>query len=275
MFCWGDARLGNMMFSPPGERLAVLDWEMACLGLPSQDLGWAWFIDRNYTSGMGVDRLSGFASKEATIARYEQRSGRKVTALDYYELFAGFRFSVIMGRLAIIFKDWGLIEPDSRMTQENGGGPPDRCDPQREEPRLMLSPLDELSIHQVAETMATVGTSDRNFYDRWYFSMHGSTDEFFMVLSLGQYPNRDVTDAFICASYRQTQTVIRASRPLGLDRLDTRVGPLRVEVVEGLKRVRFLCEETDGFAVDAVWEGVIPAYEEPRMLMETSFAWQR
>jgi hypothetical protein len=137
----------------------------------------------------------------------------------------------------------------------------------------MLSPLDELPIHQVAETMATVGTSDRNFYDRCYFSMHGSDDAFFMAMGLGQYPNLDVTDAFICASYGETQTVVRASRPLGLNRLDTKVGPLRVEVIEGLKKVRFVCEETDGFAVDAVWEGLVPAYEEPRMTMES--AWGR
>ncbi|MCW2668368.1 MAG: hypothetical protein JWO27_265 [Frankiales bacterium] len=138
----------------------------------------------------------------------------------------------------------------------------------------MLSPLDDLPIHQVAETMATVGTSDRNFYDRCYFSMHGSTDEFFMAMGLGQYPNLDVTDAFICASYADKQTVVRSSRPLGLDRLDTRVGPLRVEVIEGLKKVRFVCEETEGFAVDAVWDGTIPAHEEPRMTMESSFGRQ-
>jgi hypothetical protein len=138
----------------------------------------------------------------------------------------------------------------------------------------MLSPLDELPIHQVAETMATVGTSDRNFYDRCYFSMHGSDDEFFMAMGLGQYPNLDVTDAFICASYGEKQTVVRASRPLGLNRLDTQVGPLRVEVIEGLKKVRFVCEETDGFGVDAVWEGLVPAYEEPRMTMESPFGRQ-
>jgi hypothetical protein len=138
----------------------------------------------------------------------------------------------------------------------------------------MLSPLDELPIHQVAETMATVGTSDRNFYDRCYFNLHGCTDELFLAFGLGQYPNLDVSDAFVCASYGATQTVVRASRPLGLDRLDTRVGPMRVEVVEGLKKVRFVCDETEGFGLDVTWEGFIPAYEEPRMTMESAFGRQ-
>ncbi len=138
----------------------------------------------------------------------------------------------------------------------------------------MLSPLDDLSIHQVAETMASVGTTDKNFYDRYYFSLHGSTDEFFVIVGLGQYPNLDVTDAFLTASYGDKQTVIRASRPLGLDRLDTRVGPLRVEVLEGLQRLRVVCEETEGFALDAVWQGVVPAFEEPRMIQESTFGRQ-
>jgi hypothetical protein len=131
----------------------------------------------------------------------------------------------------------------------------------------VLSPLDDLPIHQVAETMATVGTSDRNFYDRYYFSLHGSTDEFFLAAGLGQYPNLGVSDGFVAVAHGTTQTVVRASRPLGLDRLDTRIGPLRVEVIEGLRRVRLVCEEVDGFALDVTWEGTVPAYEEPRMLL--------
>lgn len=131
----------------------------------------------------------------------------------------------------------------------------------------MLSPLDDLPVHQVAETMATVGTTDRNFYDRYYFNLHGCDGEFFLAAGLGQYPNLGVTDAFLAVAHADKQTVVRASRPLGLDRLDTRVGPLRVEVLEGLRRVRLVCEETDGFALDVTWEGAIPAYEEPRMIL--------
>jgi aminoglycoside phosphotransferase (APT) family kinase protein len=119
VFCWGDSRIGNVMFSPEGERLAVVDWEMACLGSPSQDLAWAWFLDRHHSEGMGSERLPGFPSKEATIARFESRSGRSAKAFDFYEVFAGFRFCVIMGRLAVIFKDWGLLEAGADMAQEN------------------------------------------------------------------------------------------------------------------------------------------------------------
>jgi aminoglycoside phosphotransferase (APT) family kinase protein len=119
VLCWGDSRIGNVMFTPAGDRLAVVDWEMAVLGSPSQDLAWAWFLDRHHSEGMGMPRLAGFPSKDAMIARFEAKSGRSAKAFDYYELFAGFRFCVIMARLAVIFKEWGLIPPDHDMGQNN------------------------------------------------------------------------------------------------------------------------------------------------------------
>jgi aminoglycoside phosphotransferase (APT) family kinase protein len=119
VLCWGDARVGNVMYSPAGERLAVLDWEMVTLGSPSQDVAWAWFLDRHHSEALGVPRLPGFPSKEETIARYEERSGLSAGAFDFYEIFAGFRFCVIMARLAVIFKDWGLLPADDGMAQDN------------------------------------------------------------------------------------------------------------------------------------------------------------
>jgi aminoglycoside phosphotransferase (APT) family kinase protein len=119
VLCWGDARVGNVMYSPEGERLAVLDWEMVTLGSPSQDVAWAWFLDRHHSEALDVPRLEGFPSKEETIAHYESKSGMTLRTFDFYEVFAGFRFCVIMARLAVIFKDWGLLAADDGMAQEN------------------------------------------------------------------------------------------------------------------------------------------------------------
>jgi hypothetical protein len=49
--------------------------------------------------------------------------------------------------------------------------------------------MDDFPIHQTAAPIAHVASSDRNFYDRYYFNLHGSTDELFMVIGMGQYPN--------------------------------------------------------------------------------------
>lgn len=119
VLCWGDARIGNVMYDEQGNRLAVLDWEMVSLGSPAQDVAWALFLDRHHSEGMDVPRLEGFPSTAATVARYEAKSGGTLANLEYYEVFAGFRFSVIMGKLAHIFKDWGVLPADHEMAQDN------------------------------------------------------------------------------------------------------------------------------------------------------------
>ena len=128
----------------------------------------------------------------------------------------------------------------------------------------MLSAMDDYPLHQIPDTIRHVGTSDRNFYDRYYFNLHGSSDELFMVMGMGQYPNLTVQDAFAVVRRGRKHRVVRASRELG-DRMDTSVGPFRVEVIEGLRRVRFILEPNEhGIEMDVGFEGAIHAFEEPR-----------
>jgi len=47
-----------------------------------------------------------------------------------------------------------------------------------------LSSWDDFPVHQIAEPVRHVGTSDRNFYDRYYFNLHASSDELFLVIDL-------------------------------------------------------------------------------------------
>jgi len=128
----------------------------------------------------------------------------------------------------------------------------------------MLSKMDDYPLHQVAETIRHVGTSDRNFYDRYYFNLHGSSDELFMVMGMGQYPNLAVQDAFAVVRRGDAHVVVRASKELG-DRMDTSVGPFRIEVIEPLEKLRFVLEPNEhGMAFDLVWNAAIPAFLEPR-----------
>lgn len=130
---------------------------------------------------------------------------------------------------------------------------------------MPISPMDEFLAHQTSETVDHVATSDRNFYDRYYFNCHPSSDELFLIAGLGQYPNLGVTDAFVSISHGDQHTVVRASRELGHDRFDTSVGPLRVEVVEGLRRLRVVCEPNEwGVAFDLTFTGTVRAIEEPK-----------
>ena len=96
----------------------------------------------------------------------------------------------------------------------------------------MVSRLDDYLGHQVAEPFAYVGTSDRNFFDRYAFVCHDIEGKMFLMLAFGQYPNLGVTDAFATVVYEGKQHVVRASRELGTDRLNTTIGPLTVEVLD-------------------------------------------
>jgi len=128
-----------------------------------------------------------------------------------------------------------------------------------------LSSWDDYPVHQAAETVRHATTSDRNFYDRYYFNCHADDGSAFLIFGLGQYPNLAVQDAFVCVVSGDDHRVVRASRELG-DRMDTSVGPLRVEVIRPLHELRIVCEpnEHSDVSVDLRWVGSIPAFEEPR-----------
>jgi hypothetical protein len=131
----------------------------------------------------------------------------------------------------------------------------------------VLSPLDDFPYHQISEPMRHVGTSDRNFYDRYYFNCHGSSDEIFVIVGMGQYPNLGVQDAFALVVHEDQHRVVRASRELGADRGDLSVGPFHIEVLEGLRSLRVRLEPNAwDVELDLTWEGAMPAFLETRHL---------
>ncbi len=135
----------------------------------------------------------------------------------------------------------------------------------------MLGPADDFLIHQTAEPVRYAATSDRRFYDRHFMTGHACSDALFFMIGIGCYPNLGVIDAFASIACGDTQTTTRASRELGHDRLNTRdIGPFTVEVLEGLRRLRVVCERSDeAVALDLTWEGAVPAFEEPPLFNRT------
>jgi hypothetical protein len=132
---------------------------------------------------------------------------------------------------------------------------------------MSLSPLDDFPVHQVAEPIRRVGPSDRHFYDRYYFNCHALDEPLCLIAGFACYPNLGTVDGFVVVVHEGTHRVVRASRELGVDRLDTTVGPMQVEVLEGLKRLRVALEPNDwDLNLDLTFTGAIPAQEEPRHL---------
>jgi hypothetical protein len=133
---------------------------------------------------------------------------------------------------------------------------------------VAFTKLDDYLVHQTPETVDRVYTSDRNFYDRYFYGSYSLDGAAYLLLAFGLYPNIGVMDAFATAVIDgKTQYIVRASRAYGHDRMDTRVGPIAVEVVEPLRTSRISCDANDvGLTFDMRFDAVIPPFEEPHFL---------
>ena len=134
-----------------------------------------------------------------------------------------------------------------------------------------IGPLDEFPLHQAPLPLAWANSSDRNFYDRWYFNAHDRTGDVMLVTGLGYYPNLGTKDAFVLVARNGAQTAVHVSDLIDQDRLNPHVGRYRVEVPEPLQSVRVVLEETEGIALDLTWEGTCPVVQEqPHVLRSGS-----
>ncbi len=132
----------------------------------------------------------------------------------------------------------------------------------------MLTKADDYPVHQRPEPIATAGT-DRNFYDRYFFNAQSPDGSRFLAAALGVYPHLNVMDAAVCWMDDGVQQSVYASRLLNMERMDTQVGPIQVEVVEPLKRLAVRLAETGGLSADLLFEGRHAPIEEPR------FTWRQ
>jgi hypothetical protein len=130
----------------------------------------------------------------------------------------------------------------------------------------MITALDESLLHQVAETFDHTPLSDHRFFDRTVVGMHSPTGDLALVTSFGVYKNTNVMDGFAIIqvdSARQYNQ--RFSRRLRPEVEGMRLGPLSIEIVEPLKRLRVKLEPGDyPCSYDIEWTAVLPPYEEPR-----------
>lgn len=104
-----DFKLDNVMLDAhdPGRIEAVLDWEMATVGDPLVDLGlvlcyWAQPADPGGTK----DTLTtgpGWFTRQQVVEYYAERTGRDVSRISYYEVFAVFKLAVVLQQIYVRF----------------------------------------------------------------------------------------------------------------------------------------------------------------------------
>jgi hypothetical protein len=128
----------------------------------------------------------------------------------------------------------------------------------------VLTPADDYLTHQTPYTFDTVFTSDRNFYDRYFFNGYTRDGSVYFAAAMGMYPNLGIADAAFSIVLEGKQRTVRASRLLGPNRLDASVGPISVAVVEPLRRLRLQVSPNDwGIAADLAFEARSLPSEEP------------
>jgi aminoglycoside phosphotransferase (APT) family kinase protein len=90
----GDFRVGNFLVDARGLS-AVLDWELAHLGDPMEDLGW--LCVRSWRFGRPELPVGGFATREALYRAYAHASGHAVDsrAVRYWQLLGTLKWGVI------------------------------------------------------------------------------------------------------------------------------------------------------------------------------------
>jgi len=88
----GDFRNGNLIVGEEGIR-AVLDWELAHIGDPLEDLGWLCVKAWRFGSELPV---GGFGTYDDLVAAYEAASGEKVDrqALEWWEAVGTLRWGI-------------------------------------------------------------------------------------------------------------------------------------------------------------------------------------
>jgi len=94
----GDFRLGNLMVDGDG-LVGVLDWELAHVGDPAEDLGWLCVPSWRFG---GPHPVAGVGSREELLSAYAAAGGRAVDepTLRWWEAFGTLRWGVICVRQA-------------------------------------------------------------------------------------------------------------------------------------------------------------------------------
>jgi len=94
----GDFRNGNLVVDERGLR-AVLDWELAHLGDPMEDLGW--ICVNSWRFGRHELPVGGFGTREEFFAGYVEAGGRlHAERVHYWEVFGTLKWGVICEGMA-------------------------------------------------------------------------------------------------------------------------------------------------------------------------------
>lgn len=130
-----------------------------------------------------------------------------------------------------------------------------------------LTRMDEYPRHQVGGTFDSVVSDSVHWNDGFYFTLGDEATGAALYAAIRLYPNTDVIDGFACVSLDGRQYNARWSRRLRPAIDDIAVGPLRLDILEPLSRLRLTCAgDEHGIAFDLAWTGWHEPYLEDRIV---------
>ncbi|HXC25777.1 MAG TPA: phosphotransferase family protein [Gemmatimonadaceae bacterium] len=90
----GDFRMGNFVVGADGLS-GILDWELAHVGDPDEDLGW--FCVRAWRFGSDQLAAGGITTREQLLALHREAGGHEVTPerLRYWEIFGNVKWGIV------------------------------------------------------------------------------------------------------------------------------------------------------------------------------------
>lgn len=133
----------------------------------------------------------------------------------------------------------------------------------------MLNKLDDYPVHQTPEPLAQLATSDRNVYDRTWYNGYAADGSYYFGIGMAVYPHRNILDcAFSVVRPGGLQHCFFGSRRAPAERTDMAVGPMRIEVIEPMRRARVILDDNEsGLGCDLEFSARTAAIQEGRQTL--------
>lgn len=109
---WGDSRIGNVLYQD-FRPVAVLDWEMACIGPRELDVAWIIFAHMVFQELSGLAGLPGLPDvlrEDDVRTTYERLSGAELGDLRWFYVYSGVIWCVVFMRTGARRVHFGEME---------------------------------------------------------------------------------------------------------------------------------------------------------------------
>lgn len=108
----GDFRNGNLMVDPDTGLVAVLDWELAHIGDPAEDIGW--ICTNSWRFGQPHRRVGGFGDLDDLLAGYTAAGGAPIAPerVDFWQMLGSLKWGVMTMMMHASFAADPAIGPE-------------------------------------------------------------------------------------------------------------------------------------------------------------------